>query len=169
MFHGEEGGGGRWQGGRRAQGERREEEGGGRNLRGRPGRACPLAAGGAEDGDESGAEDGDEGGAEDGDEGGAEPAAASWRWGWARMSSGGRGRSTASGLGHSGELQRAAKIDCARPVMKLLSEGEAWAGPTCKWGKGNSVAHPFWHAPQNSEILWRMPARMRHRIVWPNI
>ena len=42
-------------------------------------------------------------------------------------------------------------------VVKLLSEGEARAVPTCKWGKGNSVAHPCWHAPQNAEILWRSP------------
>ena len=88
--------------------ERREEEGGGRNLRGRPGRASGVdASGWSEHG---------------GDlqraahrtrtvgvaEGGAEPAAASWRRGWARVSSGGRWRSTASELGHDGELQRAA-------------------------------------------------------------
>ena len=168
MFHGEEGGGGRWQGGRRAQGERREEEGGG-GRREEPAGPSGTGIGRGRGGLVRARRRVAEGGAEDGDEGGAEPAAASWRWGWARMSSGGRWWSTASELGHSGELQRAAKIDCARPVVKLLSEGEAWAGPTCKWGKGNSVAHPFWHAPQNSEILWRMPARMRHRIVWPNI
>ena len=32
-----------------------------------------------------------------------------------------------------------------------------------------SVAHPFLHAPQKCHILWRIPERMRHRIVWPHI